>query len=243
MNFAPIGRSLAPYRAAIRQPLSSVVEQSYGNGQQARVSTDVASLSLETRLDLSQKAQVLPPPPPTESKRKTSPAPARRAETQVSGSDFLGRSCSGSLHGPLLMEDPLQVDSLDGRPTPFQSIDFVFENAQDFAPMRSASLALACLEPSVLHAPAGESPLATLPATDSSFAYFGVKNGVATIVQQFEQPQAPSSLAEPSQVRLPDGQVAYIFRGQGPVHQMSLHLPASSLDDLAGWGRGFLAFA
>ncbi|MBT9586189.1 hypothetical protein IV102_22805 [bacterium] len=241
MNLSPIGRSLAPYRAAIRQPVASTVEQSYGSGQPARISTDVASLSLETRLDLSQKAQVLPPPPPPESTRKTPPA---RRESQVSTTDFTGRSCSGSLHGPLLMEDPMmEVQSLDSRPAAFKSVDFVFENTQDFAPMRSASLALAALEPSILHAPASQVALATVPSSDSSFAYFGVKNGVATIVQQFDNDQPQAFSQDSGQVRLPDGQVAFISRAHGPAGQLSIHLPATSLDPLADWGRSLLAIA
>jgi len=238
MNLPSIGSTLSPYRPSIRLPRVESVERGYGAVAQQRVATEVDSLSLQTRLDLSQKAQVLPPPPPAETKRKPT-LPPKKQEQRVSGSDFTGRTCVGNLHGPLLMEDPqMEVES---RPSEFHSVDFKFENDKDFAPLRGASLALAALEPSVLHAAGTDKPLVTVPSSDSNFAYFGVRNGLAVIVQQFHeaQPQA----AETSQVRLPNGQVATILRGADDQMQLSIHLPAASLDELASWGRSLLAIA
>jgi hypothetical protein len=238
MNLLSIGSTLSPYRAAIRSPRVESVERGYGAVTQQRVATEVDSLSLQTKMDLSQKAQVLPPPPPAETKRKPT-LPPKKQEQRVSGSDFTGRTCVGSLHGPLLMEDPqMEVES---KAPGFQSVDFVFENNQDLAPMRGASLALAALEPSVLHAPGQDQPLATIPSSDSNFAYFGVRNGQAVIVQQFHEPQPEAR--ESSQVKLPNGQVATILRGADDQMQLSIHLPAASLDELAGWGRSLLAIA
>lgn len=246
MNNMAINNSIAPYRPAIRPPASRTVEQSYGTpNPQVTVSTDVASLSLETRVDLSQKAQVLPPPPPAESKRKPSQPPARKSEAQVETTDFAGRTCSGTLSGPLLMEDPLEVDSLDSRPGSFKTVDFDFKSAQDLGSVRGAGLAFAEMEPEVLHAKASDSPIAILPSSDSTFAYFGVKNGMATIVQQFESRQPEGQEFEDSQVRMPDGQIAFISRGRGPAEQsqVSMQFPASCLDELAYWGRSLLAIA
>ena len=167
MNLLAIGSTLSPYRAAIRSPRVESLEQGYGKVSHHRVATEVDSLSLQTRLDLSQKAQVLPPPPPAETKRKPTLQP-KKQEQRVSGSDFTGRTCVGNLHGPLLMEDPqMEVES---RPSGFQTVDFQFENEKDFAPLRGASLALAALEPSILHAPGQDKPLATVPSSDSNFA-------------------------------------------------------------------------
>jgi hypothetical protein len=237
MNLLAIGSTLSPYRAAIRSPRIEPIEQGYGRHSHQRVATEVDSLSLQTRLDLSQKAQVLPPPPPAESKRKPT-LPPKKEQQRVSSQDFTGRTCSGSLHGPLLMEEP-QME-VEARPSGFRSVDFVFDNHQDFAPLRGASLALAALEPSVLHAPGGDKPLAVIPSSDSQFAYFGVRNGQAVIVQQFQEAQPQS---QSSQVRLPNGQVATILRGADDQMQLSIHLPAASLDDLAQWGRSLLAVA
>lgn len=238
MNMLSIGSTLSPYRAAIRAPRVESVEHGYGGQSHHRVATEVDSLSLQTRMDLSQKAQVLPPPPPAESKRKPT-LPPKKEQARVSAQDFAGRTCSGSLHGPLLMEEP-QME-VEARPSGFRSIDFVFDNQQDFAPLRGASLALAALEPSVLHAPGGDKPLAVIPSSDSQFAYFGVRNGQAVIVQQFQEAQTQSP--EASQVRLPNGQMATILRGSDDQMQLSIHLPAASLDDLAQWGRSLLAVA
>ncbi|MFN8611240.1 MAG: hypothetical protein U0931_27095 [Vulcanimicrobiota bacterium] len=237
MNLLSIGSTLSPYRAAVRAPRVENLEHGYGSQSHHRVATEVDSLSLQTRLDLSQKAQVLPPPPPAESKRKPT-LPHKKEQQRVTTQDFTGRSCSGSLHGPLLMEEPeMQVEA---RPGTFRSVDFVFDHQQDFAPLRGASLALAALEPSVLHAAAADRPLAVIPSSDSQFAYFGVRNGQAVIVQQFQEAQAP---AQSSQVRLPNGQVATILRDANDQMQLSIHLPAASLDDLAQWGRSLLAIA
>ena len=238
MNLLSIGSTLSPYRAAIRSPRVESVERGYGAVTHQRVATEVDSLSLQTKMDLSQKAQVLPPPPPAETKRKPT-LPPKKQEQRVSGSDFTGRTCVGSLHGPLLMEDP-QMET-EAKPSGFQSVDFVFDNDKDFAPMRGASLALAALEPSILHAPGQSQPLATVPSSDSNFAYFGVRNGQAVIVQQFHEAQPEAR--ESSQVRLPNGQVATILRGADDQMQLSIHLPASSLDELASWGRSLLAIA
>lgn len=240
MNLVIGSNTLGAYRPYIRPSLSTVVEQGYGGNPTTRVPTDVATLSLETRLDLSQKANVVPPPPPADNRRKTgSQPPPKKGESRVSTSDFAGRTATGSLHGPLLMEDPAPVVP-EERNFSFHSADFVLSGAEDFAPLRSAGLALAALPAEVLQAPATGEALATLPAADSSFLYFGVKDGEARIVQQFET-QAPAGPAS-SQVQLPDGRLARIFR-QGEQCQFSLYLPAESLESLAGWGRNCLAEA
>lgn len=238
MNLLAIGSTLSPYRAAIRSPRLENVEHGYGTVSHHRVATEVDSLSLQTRLDLSQKAQVLPPPPPAETKRKPT-LPPKKQEQRVSGFDFTGRTCVGNLHGPLLMEDP-QME-VEARPSGFQTVDFQFDNEKDFAPLRGASLALATLEPSILHAPSQDRPLASVPSSDSNFAYFGVRNGQAVIVQQFHEAQPETR--ETSQVRLPNGQVATILRGADDQMQLSIHLPAASLSELAQWGRSLLAIA
>ena len=67
-----------------------------------------------------------------------------------------------------------------------------------------------------------------------------MRNGQAVIVQQFHEAQPE---AAPSQVRLPNGQVATILRGADDQMQLSIHLPAASLDELANWGRSLLAIA
>lgn len=233
-----LGTSLAPYRAFLRPNLISPVEQGYGN-EALRVATDVASLSLETRLDLSQKAQVVPPAPPPETRRKSATERPTPRKAQVQTHDFTGRQCSGSLHGPLLMEE-LEMPDSSARPSGFRSVDFVFEDSQDFASLRSASLALGAIHPEVLQAPSVGEPLAVIPAADSTFAYFGVKNGMAHLVQQWEGPvQAHRSPGE-TQVRLPDGRSARLSWQQSEQTQLSLYLPAESLDQLVGWGRGLL---
>lgn len=235
MNLVIGSNTLGAYRPITRPAFSRTIEQAYDNPA-TRVPTDVASLSLQTRIDLSQKANVVPPPPPADNRRKVrDELPGKKS--QVSTTDFTGRTCTGSLHGPLLMEDPLQ--QTEERPSGFQSSDFVFTSPEDFAPLRSASLALAALQPEILQAPATGQPLATLPAADSSFLYFGVKDGQALMVQQFEN-EAPAGAAS-SQVQLPDGRLAQILRQGGEQSQFSIYLPAESLGEMAMWGYGLLA--
>ena len=232
MNFAPISRALAPYRPSLRPIGLNPVEQGYGN-QPPRISTDVASLSNETRHSLAEKAQALPPPPPAETRRKP---PARR-ESAVATQDFAGRTCSGTLHGPLLMEDPglpacQELDS--GR---FASVDFVCDDPLDFQPMRLAGLALADLDAEQLRAPYQESPLNLLESGDVQMAYHGVRHGLGHFVHSSEGLQT-----EHRQVRLPNGQIAFFSPGPRPG-ELSILVPAGSLEDLAEWGRGLLAIA
>lgn len=243
MSNLSIGTSLAPYRPSIRPSPARAVEQGYGNQTSTAVpvATDVASLSIQTRVDLSQKAQVAPPPPPSESRRKPAQNPAPKHEARVATQDFAGRLCSGSLTGPLLMEDPLSHET-DG--CAFQTLDFSFESSADFLAVRGGSQALALLEPEELHSPASGQPIRQFRTADASFAYFGVQNGVAVLVQKMEAGATAAPEAPKSEVRLPDGQVVRILRSlDQQQEQLSLYLPAESLDNLADWGRSWLAIA
>jgi len=213
------------------------VEQGYGN-QPPRIAHDVASLSRETQQSLSEKANVAPPPPPPETRRKV---PARR-ESTVSGQDFMGRSCSGNLHGPLLMEDPGAVAVEDPCPQRFNSLDFVYDNPEDFAPMRRAGWVLGEIDQATLHAAAQSTALAVLEAGEHRLEYFGVRDGLARVVQSSHTTPSEWQTGEHRQVRLPNGQIAFFSCSARPG-ELSILLPAASLDELAEWGRGLLAIA
>jgi hypothetical protein len=198
-------------------------------GQQAppapevKVATEVASLSLETRLDLSQKSQAAPPPPPPDP-RKSKAKEARKPDTpgSVATTDFTGRSCTGSLHGPLLMEDP-------------HSPGFVFDNPRDFEDLQSAGKLLSRLDPEILLGASSEKSLAELSLGESKFSYFGIKDGQGLLMQHRQH-----ETAEVSQVQLPGGQVAQISR---ELDRLCIYLPAVSLEEMAQWGGRLLAEA
>ena len=236
---------VAPYRPSYRIPGTRPVEGDYGTPPQPKVAEGFESLSLQTRIDISQKAQAAPPPPPQETKRKSSTPAERRKEqarpeeAQVSTSDFTGRTATGTLNGPLLMEDPLASDSSESRVGSFRTVDFKFESSEDFASVRSAGAALGSLTLDQLYSPAGESPVAVVPVQDSQFHYLGIQDGSATLVEMLDHPVEPSQ----SRVVLPNGQQVEITRGAGDGSQISVRIPALSLDDLACWGRDLLAVA
>lgn len=183
---------------------------------QPEVKTGVESLSLESKLDLSHKAQVQPPPPPQATKKKPS-VPERVAPKSVEGEDFTGRTCSGTLHGPLLMEEP-------------GGLAFECENAQDFEAMTRLGLQLGEVPPELLHTPAGEAPVVQQPG----FTYHGIEPEGARLVQHVEG----SPEVVESRVKLPDGQTVLVTRGP---NQISILVPPASLDELANWGRNLLA--
>lgn len=182
---------------------------------QPEVKTGVESLSLESKLDLSQKAQVQPPPPPSASKKKV--VEERRSPKSVEGEDFAGRTCTGSLHGPLLMEEP-------------GGLAFECENPADHEAMTRLGLQLGQVPPELLHTPAGEAALVQEPG----FSYFGVAAEGARLVQHVEG----SPEVQESRVKLADGQTVLVTRGP---HEISILVPPASLDELANWGRNLLA--
>lgn len=231
MNPVAASTSLASYKPALRPAVVNPPQLQPGD---QKVATEVASLSLETKLDLSQKAQVVPPPQPPDNRKSKAPS-ARKPETpaSVETTDFTGRSCSGSLNGPLLMEDPAA-----GQPLEFRSLDFVYDNPQDFAALQSTGQLLAGLEQEILLAPGGDRPLVNFSLDESTFSYYGIKDGQGLMVQQL--PNAPSGPAEESQILLPDGNIAHLSREFG---QLSIYLPAASLQEMAAWGGRLLAEA
>lgn len=219
MNVAPISSSPAA------SPVQAL-RKSAGRGAaeplpvQPEVATGVESLSLQSKVDLSQKAQVQPPPPPPATKKKSS-LPEKLPSKSVEGQDFTGRTCSGTLHGPLLMEDPA-------------ALSFECESPRDFETMHRLGMQLGQVPPELLHAPASESPLVREP----EFAYFGVGSEGARLVQASES-GGPDTLQE-SRVKLPGGQEVLVTRGP---NEISILVPPASLDELASWGKKLLAVA
>lgn len=226
MNPVASGGAVAPIKTVTRS--NSVVAQPAAPAPQ--VATEVASLSLETKLDLSQKAAVVPPPPPADNRKsKSEKAPPKKAAETVATTDFAGRTCSGTLNGPLLMEEPGAAQGLE-----FRSIDFVYGDDSDFAALQSAGKALSGLDTELLLKPAeGDEPLLSL--SDGS-AYYGVKDGLGKLVQRYDG----EATAEISQVRLPDGNLVEISRQPG---ELSIYLPAASLEEISRWGGRLLAEA
>ena len=233
MNLPKLGTSVSPYRAHLRPQAAATLERSYVSEVAQRISHDLSHLSLESRVDLSQKAQAAPPPPPSETRRRPQ-AQVPKCKS-VHTTDFTGRQCSGTLHGPLLMEDaPLSTLS----PKDSHSLDLVFEHEGDRQLLRSAGLMLGALGSETLQAPATGEALVSLPALDSSYSYMGVRDGVAQLVQTFQDPLEARS---DSVARLADGSEVKFCRGQ--EGQLSIFLPAQSLDQLIHWGRNLLAVA
>ncbi|MFN8612762.1 MAG: hypothetical protein U0931_34815 [Vulcanimicrobiota bacterium] len=175
---------------------------------------------METRLDLSQKAQVQPPPPPQASKKKNATT-ERPLSKSVEGQDFTGRTCTGTLHGPLLMEDPA-------------ALNFDCQSPADFETMHRLGMQLGQVPPELLHSPAGEAPLLTQP----EFSYHGLEPQGARLVQHIQG--EPEQLARESRVKLAGGQEVLITRGP---NEISILVPPASLDELASWGRNLLAVA
>ena len=205
-----------PVAPSLRKPAARpVVEQ---NPPQPEVKTGVEALSLETKVDLSQKAQVQPPPPPQASKKKNT-TPERPPDKTVEGEDFAGRTCTGTLNGPLLMEEPA-------------GLAFECENARDHETMTRLGLQLGQVPPELLHTPAGETPVLEQPG----FTYHGIGPEGARLVQHLETDSG--AVREESKVKLPGGQTVLVTRGP---NEISVLVPAESLDDLANWGRTLLA--
>ncbi|MBX3170579.1 MAG: hypothetical protein KF760_24440 [Candidatus Eremiobacteraeota bacterium] len=215
MFTSPISTSPSLAPPSVRKPASRPVENMAP--LQPEVKTGIESLSLESKLDLSQKAQVQPPSPPQASKKKAT-VPERPPNKSVEGEDFTGRTCSGTLHGPLLMEDPA-------------GLSFECENARDHETMTRLGLQLGQVPPELLHMPAGEAPVVQEPG----FTYFGIQPEGAHLVQHVEE--GPGQLEE-SRVKLPDGQTVLVTRGP---NEISILVPPASLDELASWGRSLLA--
>jgi len=200
---------------------------------QEKVVEGVESLSLQTKVELSHKAQAnkmldkayveADPTTPSAQTRKTRKASAenRKEAEGVSTTDFAGRSCTGTLSGPLLMEDS---QALEG---------FNFDHPGDFQAVFSAGKFLASLDDEVLKAERSPEPL----ASDQGLAYFGLQDGTGLLVHQgADVPPGP----EESQVTLPGGSRVQITRQDG---RLSLFLPAESLTELTQWGRQLLAIA
>jgi hypothetical protein len=243
VNLGNLG-NLNSYIPGIRTRAPLPVEQSY-NPPAKKVATEVDSLSDGMKFDLSQKAQAQPPAPKTAPKKKSAPAPkpsAKQQASKVQGKDFAGRTCSGNLNGPLLMEDPMAANAAQAG---FQISQFNFNSSQDIGDLRSGALLLGGLGESILHAPASENPLAQIQSGDTLFSYYGVDNGSATLKGTSVKSSDSAHLAIPtkSAVTLPDGQIVEITRNASVGELLSIRLPEASLSELAEWGRGLLAVA
>lgn len=210
-------RHLQPQPGVTPAPAEKVVE-------------GVEALSLQSKVDLSQKASVTPVKAPDETRKpKKAPGEPKKAarpegaatQEEVTGTDFAGRTCTGSLSGPLLMEDP---QALEG---------FNFDHPSDFQALFSAGKFLAGLDEGVLTGERSPNPL----ASDQGLAYFGVQEGKGLLVQQ--GPDLPAG-PEESQITLPSGEKVQVTRQEG---RLSLFLPAESLGEVAQWGRRLLAVA
>lgn len=214
--------TIQPVSASASTPVRSVAPVSRPEPApvpvaQPEVKTGVEALSLESKVELSQKATVAPPPPPSQgTKKKSAPEKAPASSKLVEGEDFAGRTCTGTLHGPLLMEAP-------------GGLTFELEHERDFETMAQMGLQLGQVPAELLHSPAGEAPL----VQEKGFSYFGVQPEGARLVQHVE-----CEPAEPSRVKLASGQEILITRGP---NEISILLPPDSLDELAGWGRNLLA--
>jgi hypothetical protein len=229
MNLPSLNSSVSPYRAHLRPAAVSILERNH-IGETAAKIADLSHLSLESKVSLSHKAQTLPAAAVSETRRRPSTPPQVRKGC-VSTTDFAGRQCSGSLHGPLLMEDaPLATL----QPKPSNSLDMVFEHQSDRDSLRSASLMLGMLGGETLHAPSTGESLSTLPAGNSTYSYLGVEDGVAKLVQTFHQ---PVETRPDSRVRLGDGSEVQMRWESGEFSTLSIYLPAESLDTLVNWGR------
>jgi hypothetical protein len=242
VNLGNIG-NLNSYIPGIRTRAPLPVEQSY-NPPIKKVATEVDSLSDGMKFDLSQKAQAQPPAPKVAPKKKPAPAPrqANKQQPKVQGKDFTGRTCSGNLHGPLLMEDPLLSNHTQSG---FQMSQFNFTSPQDLGDFRTSGLLLGSLDAGVLNSPASETPLAQVQTGDTTFSYYGIDNGNAKIVGTSSKGGAEAKQAAPSQstVTLPDGQTVEIIRNATVGELLSIRLPEASLGELAEWGKGLLAVA
>jgi hypothetical protein len=209
-----------------------------------------AHLSLENKLDLSQKASAMPTAPPARKSGRSSKS-SRIKKAKQSGkttkdravrtTDNLGRICSGSLNGPLLMEEA-------GSQTPgYSSEGFKFEHDHDFQAVQAAGKALASLTPDRLLAPRGRSSQKIDSEAGPAYAYRGVRGGEAVLVQRFARGEVttPAGELRTGAVEFPDGQTAFIARrptSRGGS-QTEIRLPSTALSQLADWGRELLAIA
>ncbi|MBN9418817.1 hypothetical protein ABS71_17880 [bacterium SCN 62-11] len=213
--------AIQPISASVSTPVRTAApvarpEPAAAPAPQPEVKTGVEALSLENKVELSQKAVVAPPPPPSQGTKKKSAPEKAPVSKRVEGEDFAGRTCSGELHGPLLMEAP-------------GGLTFELEHERDFETMAQMGLQLGQVPAELLHSPAGETPL----VKEKGFSYFGMEAEGARLVQHIE-----GEAAEPSRVKLPSGQEVLITRGP---NEISILVPAASLDELANWGRNLLA--
>ena len=192
----------------------------------------LAGLSLESRIELCQKIDVVPPP----AKKTERPGhhskgfkpPKTPLPHSVQTTDNCGRMCTGTLHGPLLMEDA-------GISTPsaaaFSSEGFRYDNVLDFDNLRDASKALALFS----------SPDELGHAQDPGFMYVGTIDGRANLVK--DDPElAPESIGVGA-VIMPDGRIGHVSRSPRNGGEIRVRVPEESLDMLVNWGRRLLAIA
>jgi len=224
MNTSAISTTAPISTPVARKPVARAVQNeappTLAPTHQPEVKTGVESLSLETKVELSQQAQVQPPPPPQATKKKSS-TQEKLPPKGVEGEDFTGRTCTGTLNGPLLMEDPL-------------ALNFECDSPRDFETMHQLGLQLGQVPQELLHSPAGDAPL----VKEAGFSYHGIGPEGARLSQHIEG-EAGAPL-EVSHVKLADGQVVQVTRGP---NEISILVPPASLDELANWGRNLLAVA
>ena len=194
------------------------------------------SLSLESRVELSQKIGTAPAPPPVRKPEKPSTAKALRAVSkapeapekgEVRTTDSLGRICTGSLHGPLLMEEAGASYLSEAS---FSSEGFRYDNAVDFHNLKEASKALATLS----------SPELGLEQ-DPGYLYVGTIDGFANLVK--DEPSISSEGVSGGAIMFPDGRYGHISRSSRNGGEIRVRVPEESLDMLADWGRTLIAIA
>lgn len=237
---SPVGAYQATARARRTGPIENI------QPDPKPIKTEVDSLSEQTLHSLAQQAQVSPSQ--TEPKGKVKDKSRERhlpkennkpQKTEVSGQDKLtGRSFSGTLDGPLLMEEAPFLKEAQG--SNFRTVDFVFANPADFEDLRSVSLGLSGLEESARKSASSDQPVA-FGSGESQYLFSGVQNGAAT-VQTVIADGMPTQVDTTSIATLPNGDKVEIARNcNGSL--LSIRLPEASLSDLVEWGRGLLATA
>ena len=195
-------------------------------------------LSLENQVELSHKANVAPPPPPSKKVEKSTTTRVPKGgeatkseapqEQRVQTTDNCGRIVSGSLHGPLLMEEAgISYTSAAA----FSSEGFRYDNPLDFDNLKEASKALATLN--------GADDIHSM--ADPGYLYVGTINGFANLAKD-EPDLGPAALGGGAIV-FPDGRVGHISRSARNGGEIRVRVPEDSLDLLADWGRRLLAIA
>jgi hypothetical protein len=214
------------------------------------ISADPSAYSGE-RVELSQQpaapsaAKKVARTGASSSPRKTSKGVAPKPRI-VSTTDNFGRICTGSLHGPLLMEDTTFGLMEPAAPPGYTSQSFRYDNVHDFQTVKAAGMALGTLTPQKLHASPKRSTKIQVPGAGPAFAYKGVKDGQAVLVQHYPRggPKLASDLPSRGAVELPDGQTALISRTKKRGgSDVEIRFPQSVVDPMAEWGRTLLAIA